>query len=188
MQINSSRYVKGNGIDIEKVLKEDPDTLFNMKLKSTLPTPSTADEQTKEIEALRKERDNLADETKGLKASYSSLFKSYEKLRGNYELMHTTRNILADTAEKQKNAMNTIYESALNLKTVMLEQAAVADQTIAETKGRYDSNTVTIRMDLCKLENENGSLKAEIESKNKEIEELRMIIQEVVKQVSIESV
>lgn len=42
-----------------------------------------------------------------------------------------------------------------------------ADQTIAETKGRYDSSTVTIRMDLCKLENENSSLKSEIESKVK---------------------
>lgn len=38
--------------------------------------------------------------------------------------MHTTRNMLADTAEKQKNAMNTIYESALNLKSIMLNQAA----------------------------------------------------------------
>jgi hypothetical protein len=38
--------------------------------------------------------------------------------------MHTTRNILAETAEKQKAAMSTIYENALSLKSVMLEQAA----------------------------------------------------------------
>lgn len=119
-------------------MKEDPDTLFNMQLKSSLPTPSTADEQSKEIESLRKERDNLIDETKGLKvshvavllfhqafkASYSSLFKSYEKLRSNYELLHSTRNALAETAEKQRHAMATIYENALSLKSIMLEQAA----------------------------------------------------------------
>jgi hypothetical protein len=46
--------------------------LFNMQLKSILPTPSTANEQSKEIEALRKERDNLADETKGLKVGFSN--------------------------------------------------------------------------------------------------------------------
>lgn len=35
-----------------------------MKLKSALPTPCTAEEQIKEIEALRKERDNLIEELK----------------------------------------------------------------------------------------------------------------------------
>jgi hypothetical protein len=40
-----------------------------------------------------------------------------------------------------------------------------ADHTIAETKGRYDSSTVTIRMDLVKLENENSSLRSEVDSK-----------------------
>ncbi|KAI6205904.1 hypothetical protein M3Y94_00845100 [Aphelenchoides besseyi] len=176
-----------NEIDIEKVLKNDPDMIFSMKLRSVLPTPSTAADQTKEIEELRKERDNLCDETKGLKASYANLFKSYDKLRTNYELLQESRNSLVEKSEMQRNAMNSMYESALNLKSIMAEQAAMADQTIAETKGRYDSNTVTIRMNLVRLENENSSLKSEIDTKTKEIEELRMIIHEVVKQVTLVS-
>lgn len=95
-----------------------------MKLRSALPTPSTADEQNKEIEVLRNERDNLVEELKGLKASYSSLFKSYDKLNSNHQLIHNSRNLLLDTAEKQREAMKTMYESSLKLKEIMIEQAA----------------------------------------------------------------
>lgn len=95
-----------------------------MKLKSALPTPSTADEQLKEIEVLRNERDNLVDELKGLKSSYSSLFKSYDKLNSNHQLIHNSRNLLFETAEKQREAMKTMYETSLQLKNIMMEQTA----------------------------------------------------------------
>lgn len=175
-----------NGIDIQKVLANDPETLYNMKLHSNVMTPTTSEETLKELKTVKAERDNLAEEAKALKNSHSNLFKSYEKLRTNFELMREDRNILNDQVEKQQDAMNGIYKTALNFKEVMVDEAANADRAIAEAKGKYDSDTVTIRMNLIKLENENSSLKSEIESKNNEISQLRRIIHDIMKQVNVE--
>ncbi|CAD5225988.1 unnamed protein product [Bursaphelenchus xylophilus] len=175
-----------NEIDITKVLQNDPDVLFEMKLKGSLLTPTSSEEHTKELKTLRAERDHLADEAKALKASYSSLFKSYEKLRNNYDILRVSRNELVEQVEQQKAAMAQMYKASMDLKELMIGQVAEADRTIAETKGKYDNDTVTIRMDLLKLENENKSLKSEVDGKNNEISQLRKIVQDIIKQVNVE--
>lgn len=151
--------------DIEKVLRADPEMLYSLKLRSSAVPPADAAEQEREQQLQRAERENLAEETKALKASYSTLFKSYERLRANFDLMREARNGLAEQVERQRDALQAMYGSAQDLKDVLLEQAQRADQSIAETKGKYDSDTVTIRMNLVKLQNENNSLRSEVESK-----------------------
>ncbi|CAD5218692.1 unnamed protein product [Bursaphelenchus okinawaensis] len=177
-----------HGIDIAKVLQSDPDTMFELKLKGSLLTPTSSEEHAKELKNLKAERDHLADEAKSLKMSYTNLFKSYEKLRTNYDLLRESRTELADTVTQQREAMTNMYKTSMELKEQMLEQVAEADRTVAETKGKYDSDTVTIRMDLVKLENENKSLKSEIEGKNNEIAQLRTIVQDIIKQINVQVV
>ncbi|VDM47350.1 unnamed protein product [Toxocara canis] len=129
---------------------------------------------------LVKERDQLVEEVNSLEAIYADLFRRYEKLRQTSIDIKNNEEQAKKHSEELSQRYAVLVEKLEMLRKNAEEQLDLANNEIDRIIKQHETDTLALRLKVKQLESKNEALTVSIEAKQREIDEMTVLFEEVI--------
>ncbi|XP_044733426.1 transforming acidic coiled-coil-containing protein 3-like [Chrysoperla carnea] len=130
-----------------------------------------------------KERDTFEIHLTNLEAAFSEVHQKYERCKAVIEDFKHNEDVLKETIKANEEAILKLCNKFETLKRHTMEQLDKANNEVAETNAKYEDEVLRLTATIKRLELKIASLKAAVDQRNKENEELSRIFDDIVGKV-----
>ncbi|VDN05905.1 unnamed protein product [Thelazia callipaeda] len=172
--------------EYEKLVKEFVDELkrrssSNAERKNTNKPGPENNLSSDDVGQLVKERDHLIDEVNSLERTYGELFKRYEKLRQLCVEIKESEKKAKLASEEIAKKYSILIEKFDILRQNAEEQLDLANNEIDRMIKQHEADTIALRLKVRHQESKINSLSVSLEAKQKEVDNMTSIFEEVIK-------
>ncbi|EJW84045.1 cytochrome c oxidase subunit 2 [Wuchereria bancrofti] len=133
-----------------------------------------------DVTQLLKERDQLAEEVNSLETSYSELFRRYEKLRQTSVEIKRNEDSVKSASEEMARRYSLLAEKFEMLRRNAEEQLDLANNEIERLIKQHEADTLGLRLKVKHQESKINSLTVSLDARQKELESMTAIFEEVI--------
>ncbi|KAK7494632.1 hypothetical protein BaRGS_00014030, partial [Batillaria attramentaria] len=133
----------------------------------------------KEVDAMKKERDQAIEDAQALESSFSEFHRRYEKLKATLEGFKKNEEVLKNTVKSWQEKVKAADENLIKVKAKAEEKIKEVVDVLEKTK----ADKLRLEAELKRNQVQLHSLENTVEQKNKEVKELTEICESLISQV-----